>query len=179
MPNTNVGAYIPSTYILDVISEIYNTDVTSPKFKELLVRLVQNLNRMQILLNNKDTGLYPTQEFVCSQQYYPNPTLNSTTTQYPALRNVFRLVINFGSLPNATTKSVAHGITCTSMVTFTRIYGTATNPSTNYIPIPYASCTDVAHNVELNVDATNVNITTGTNRSAYTTTYVILEYLKN
>lgn len=179
MPNTNVGAYIPSTYIFDVISEIYDTDVNSPKFKELLVRLAQNINRVNILVNNKDTGLYDTSEFVCSQQFYPNPTLSSASNQYPALRNVFRKVIKFGALPNAATKSVAHGIICTSLVSFTRIYGCATNPSTSFIPIPYASCTDVAHNVELNADGTNVNITTGTNRSAYTTTYVVLEYLKN
>jgi hypothetical protein len=179
MPNTNVGAYIPSTYIFDVISEIYDVEINSPKFKELLVRLAQNINRVNILVNNKDTGLYDTSEFVNSQQFFPNPALNSSTSQYPALRNVFRKVINFGALPNATTTSVAHGIVCTSLVTFTRIYGCASDPTTSFIPLPYASCTNVAHNVELNADGTNVNITTGTNRSAYTTTYVILEYLKN
>lgn len=179
MPNTNVGAYIPSTYILDVISEIYETDVTSPKFKELLVRLVQNLNRMQILINNKDTGIYDTQEFVNSQQFYPNPALNSTTTQYPALRNVFRKVIKFGALPNAGLKSVPHGIICTTSVTFTRIYATANDVvAKSYLPIPYASPV-LANNIELNADAVNVNITTGINRTAYTITYVILEYLKN
>lgn len=171
------GAYNPTTNIWDV-SQIYSVEVNSPEFKELLVRLYQNLNLLATLVNLKDTGYYDLQEFINGQQYFPNPALSSSTGTMPTYRPVYRKVINFGTLPNTGTKSVAHGITCTTATSFTRIYATATDPvGFNYIPIPYASPT-LINNIELNVDATNVNITTGSNRTAFTITYCILEYLQ-
>ena len=170
--------YIPSTYIWDT-SQIYQVDVTSPEFKELLVRLYQNLNRMAIALNLKDSGYYTLNEFVNSQLWFKDPALNIKTGRYPEYRQVYRKVINFGALPNTALKSVAHGITVTAATTFTRIYATASDTTAfQYLPIPYASPV-LANNIELNVDATNVNITTGSNRSSFNTTYVVLEYIQN
>lgn len=172
----NVGAFVPTNNVWDV-SDIYETEVTSPAFKELLVRLYQNLNLMSLVVNMKDTGLYVDSELVTSNQYFTNPALSSATQQNPTLRPVFRMVVNFGALPNTATKSVAHNINPTLSFTFTRIYGCSTNPLTSYIPLPYASPV-LVNNIELNADATNVNITTGSDRTAYTTTYVVLEYIK-
>jgi hypothetical protein len=174
------GSFIPTNYVWDV-AQVYSTDVTSPEFKELLVRMYQNINNMILALNLKDTGIYNTSPFINSQVFFPNPSLNSSTSQTPEFRQVYRTVINFGALPNAATKSVAHTITCTSNTTFTRIYATASKTTApfSYIPIPYSSTVAAADNVELYVDATNVNITTAINYSAYTTTYVILEYLQD
>ena len=174
----DVGSFIPTSYIWDV-SQLYSVDVNSPEFKELLVRLYQNVNNIAIVLNTKDSGLYERSEFVNGQLYFSDPTLSSQTNVTPVQRQVYRLVVNFGPLPNAATKSVAHGIPITNGYSFTRIYATATDPvAHSYLPIPYASCTDVAHNIELNVDATNVNITTGIDRTAYTIVYAVVEYLK-
>ena len=39
------GAYAPTTFIWDV-EQLQHIEVTSPEFKELLVRLYQNLNLM-------------------------------------------------------------------------------------------------------------------------------------
>lgn len=169
----NVGLYIPTTNVWDV-SELYSVDVTSPEFKELLVRLYQNINNISIAVNLKDSGYYVDQEFVNGQQFF-NPTPN-TTADY---RADFRKLIDFGTLPNAGTKSVPHGITVDANTTWTRIYGAATDP-VNLIglPLPYASPTD-ANEIELYVDATNVNVITGSNRTAFTRCYIILEYLKN
>ena len=63
-------------------------------------------------------------------------------------------------------------------MSWTKIYGTATNASGNGIPIPYADSV-LNNEISINVDLTNVNITTAIDYSAFTTTYVILEYLKN
>lgn len=175
MANNNVGAFIPSTQVWDV-SEIYAA-TNDPKLQELFVRMYQNLNRMAIATNVKDSAYYVQQEFVNGQAYFANPATSSATAQSPSLRQVFRFVLNFGALPNTGTTSVAHGLTPTASWTFTRIYGCATNPSTEYIPIPYSSAT-LINNIELYVDATNVNITTAADYSAYTTTYVIMEYIK-
>lgn len=172
------GSYIPSTQVWDV-SEVYSTEVTSPAFKELLVRMYQNLNLLSLVVNQKDTGIYnDVDEFVNGQTYFPSATTSSSTYSEPVGRNVFRKVVNFGELPNTASKSVAHGITMTDGTTFTRIYGAATNTTAHaYIPLPYASPT-LASSIELSVDGTNVTIITGSNRSSFDVTYVVLEYLK-
>ena len=174
----NIGSFIPTTYVWDV-AILQEIDVTSPEFKELLVRMYQYINLMALSLNTRDAGYYNTSEFVNGQLFFPNPANNSSTTEAPDFRQVYRLVVNFGPLPNTGTTSVPHGLTITPATTFTRIYGAASDQTNElYIPIPYASPT-LANNIELNVDATNVNITTGGNRSTYNVTYVILEYLQS
>lgn len=176
-PQANPGAYVPSTNIWDV-SQVYTVENIDPGLRELLVRMYQNLSNMANLLNIKDSGYYVQNEFLNSQGFFQNPSTTTNTTINPELRNVFRTVVNFGALPNAGATSVNHGISVTSTYTFTRIYGCASNPGTAFIPIPYASSVDVAHNIQLDVNATQVTITTGANYSAYTTTYVVLEYIK-
>lgn len=173
----NPGMLIQTTNVWDA-SQLYQTDVTSPEFKELLVRLYQNINLVAVSLNNKDTGLYEVvDEVVCGQTYFPDPTLNSSTATQPIPRPVFRKTINFGALPNTTFTDVAHGIAPTNSYTFTRIYGTASDTTAHtYLPIPFASPT-LVENIKIEVNGTNVRITTGSNRSSYNVCYVVLEYI--
>lgn len=171
------GAFVPTTNIWDV-SQLYDVDVNTPQFKELLVRLYQNVNNIALVLNIKDSGYYVTSEFVNGQSFFPNPANNSTTATAPTLRQVFRTVVNFGALPNATTKSVPHHIPVTAGFTFTRIYGAASDTTGgNYIPIPYA--TPVSNDIALDVNTTDVTITTADDRTNFTVCYVILEYIKS
>jgi hypothetical protein len=174
----NNGLFVPTSYVWD-ISQLQELDVTDPQFKELIVRLYQNIADIATALNLKDSAYYYLGEFVNGQQYFPNPALTSQTASTARYRQVTRLVVNFGALPNAAgTKSVPHGLTPTTSWSFTRIYATTSDPvNFVYLPIPYAS--SVANdNIELSVDATNVNITVGKDRSAFTITYVVLEFLK-
>lgn len=172
------GIYVPNNYVWDV-AQVGEVDVNSEEFKELLVRLYQNINNITIALNLKESGYYLDAEFINSQLFYPNPALTSSYQDYSKFRNVFRKVIIFGALPAAGTKSVPHGIPVNAAYTFTRIYGVANNQTgMSYLPLPYASPT-LANNIELNVDGTNINITVGTDRSAYTITNIIVEYMKN
>jgi len=166
---SNIGAFIATTNVWDVQS-VQSSDI-DPKLKELFVRLYQNINNISIILNMKDTGFYTNEAFLTGQQYFPNPI--GQTQDY---RQVLRATIDFGALPNAAAKAVAHNIVVTNDFLFTRIYGCATNPSTSYIPLPFASTT-LNENIKLEVDGTNVTITTGINRTAYTSCYVVLEYL--
>lgn len=178
MPNnvSDWGLYIPTTTILDV-GILQDVDVNSPDFKELLVRLYQTVNNIAVATNLKTTGYYLTQEFNTGQLLF------NTTNDITNLRSIYRTTINFGALPAAGTKSVAHGIpnignpTTYSAV---KVYGAATDQTTsNFIPIPYSSATAIADNLELWIDQTNVNIATGGNDySAYTITYVTFEYVK-
>src|SRR5271157_1512774 len=93
------GVYLPTTFIWDV-SQLQRVDVNSKEFKELLIRMYQNLTNMATAINLKDTGYYYQGEFVNGQLYFPNPALSSSTTPPATYRQVFRLVINFGALPN-------------------------------------------------------------------------------
>ena len=168
------GSYTPTTHQLDP-SEVFQTEVNSDEFKQLIVNLYQFGNLLSTILNTKDSAYYMTQEFITGQQFF-NPISNNPNDN----RMSFRKVINFGALGVAT-KSVAHGITVSATTIFTRIYGVAskTTVTRSYLPLPYASSTAVNNNIELSVDATNVTISNGIDRSAYDQCYVVLEYLQN
>jgi hypothetical protein len=166
----NVGAFVPTTSEWD-IGQLQSVDVTSVEFKELLVRLYQNMNTIALSLNIRDAGYYPESEFINGQLYFPASGQN--------YRQVYRKVIDFGVLPNTGTKSVAHGIDMSAaptQFTFTRMYATASDTTNqDFIPIPYAAASGT---ISLSADDTNVYITTTSNRSSFDTTYVVLEYLK-
>jgi len=163
-----------STFLpANAIQSFVPTTINLPQdFLEANPILTDYFKRIVAALNAKDIGQYNTQELLNGQLFF-------TPSDNNAFRAVFRKVIDFGSLPNAATKSVPHGIIILSTTVFTRIYATATDPSTSFIPIPYINTTTPGDSVEISVDATNVNITTTTaNYTGYTTCYVILEYIK-
>lgn len=172
---SNQGSFSPTTFILDV-ENIYRTEVNTPEFKELLVRLYQNLFLMATILNTKHSALYPLQEFCNGQAYFPLVGSSQQTNQY---RQVFRTTIDFGALPNATSIARPHNIDIRTSFRFTRIYGASSDPlNMAYIPLPYAS-SNGTDNIQVDVDVTNVTLTTTKNWSSYTTTYLVLEYVKN
>lgn len=172
----NFGSFVPTTNVWDV-QQLQSLNI-DPQLKELLVRLYQNINNISVVLNTKDSAYYVLEEFLNGQIYFPDPNLNSTTSQKPTFRQVFRTVVNFGALPNAATKSVAHGITFDTNCSVTRIYGAATNStSTSFLPLPYVS-TVLNFQIALTVDNTNVNASTSSDYSDYTRTYIVIEYIK-
>jgi len=166
---TDRGAFLPTTVIIDA-------------GKESLIQIRRTFSDHAEMINNKTTGMHPLEEFVSGSTYFSDPTLNSTTPKSPVQRQEFILTINFGALPNTATKTVAHGIvfpSVTNTFRFVHIRATASDlTGTNYLPIPYASPV-LANNISIDVDATNVSITTGSDRTAYTDTIVVLKYIKD
>ncbi len=174
LPTSN-GAYVVTTNVWDV-SQLYSIDVKSPEFKELLVRLYQNINNIANVLNIKDSGLYPTSEFVTSQSYFPDPAFTSSSTTTPVFRPVFRLVINFPAGLGPGVTAINHNITITANYSFVKIYATASdNIGFNYYPIPWASAAG-ATNIEIRVTATQVIITNNSG-IVFTNCYAVLEYI--
>lgn len=176
MANTinDFGLFLGTTRIFD-LQQVQEATEGSEEDKQLKIALYQAVNDIINALNLKETGYYLAQEFVIGSLYF------NTVNDFNNLRPVYRMVVNFGALPAAGTKSVAHEIpTIGATFSFVKIYATASNPiALTYIPIPYSSASAIANNLEITVDNTNVNITTGgTDYSAYTTTYVVLEYIK-
>lgn len=88
---------------------------------------------------------------------------------------VYQKTINFGALPNAGTKNVAHGIT--GLDRLVAHQGAADNSSTGgNIAIPYGA--DGTSKVYMFVNATNVSIVTASDLTAYDTCYITLFYTK-
>jgi hypothetical protein len=172
------GSFVPITQEYD-ISEIYTTDVTSEAFKELIVRLYEHVNRIGYALNTKDTGIYPLQEFINSQVWFPNLGYSSATPQTATYRQVYRKVVNFGPLPNAGAHPIPHGIVLDASTRVTRIYGAATDPAAlRLIPLPFATPTALNENIELAVVGATVVVTTGINRTNFTDCYIVIEYIR-
>lgn len=166
----NSGYFLPTNYTWN-IQQVQSSNL-SAETKELLVQLYQNIGNMCLAINAKDTAQYAPYEFVTGQSYY-NP--DRTMPFKPG----FRVGIECGQLPNNGSISIAHTIPFASSYTFTFINGAATDPINLFsIPLPYASATDV-ENIKVFIDATHITITTSMDYSAYTKSFIVLEYIKN
>lgn len=175
--SNNFGQFLQTTFILDV-DQIQQIDVKSPEFKELLVRLYQNLNSVILSLNVKDSGYYPYQEFANGKVYNPQAS-NDFENQG---RQVYRTTINFGALPGGAVpnpKSIPHNIPdINTSWRVTYIYGGGTNPTIlEGIPLPYPS-TIPANILEVWVDSVNVNVRTGGKDYSGYLAEIVVEYTK-
>ena len=176
MDNFQDNSYLEQTFVWE-FGVLEDSGIDPVRLQNVFNRLYDLTNRMISAINLKESGIYDELETLASQSYFPVVT-NSNTLNQPLRRTVQRKVINFGSLPNTTTKSVAHGITFQDVAIGTRIIGSATKPGPglSMIPIPFASPT-LADNISVEIDDTNVNVTTGSDRTAYTICYIVIEYL--
>lgn len=144
------------------------------------LQLRKYLNDITIALNVKENGFYLEDETPTGAIFIPIFTTDGATNT--KFRPMFRTVVDFGALPNNSTKTVPHGISTTQNYSVVHLYGAATQPGastlTSSIPIPQAGIPN-NDRIELEIDATNVIITTARNtRSDYTRTFVTIEYIK-
>ena len=88
-------------------------------------------------------------------------------------KQLYRKTVNFGALPNNTTKTVPHNITDLDYVVSIR--GVAVNGSTRII-LPHVSPSTP---VQLYIDGDNIAVTAGAgNFSVYSVSHVVVEYTK-
>jgi hypothetical protein len=87
---------------------------------------------------------------------------------------IYRKVIAFGALPNSTAKSINHNISNIDFIV--KVVGVTTNGS-YYFEIPRAGIPNT-NSVDLYTTKTKITIETSIDYSAYTATYIILEYTK-
>lgn len=178
------GSFVNTTNVWDV-TEIYSTEVTSPEFKELLVRMYQNLNQMSLALNTKTSGYFNTQnqQFVNGNVWFPNPAYSSQTSPFtnPTFRQELQQVLNLPqngggfALPAGATVTINHNITCTTTTTFTGIDGVASDTvGFHYYPINYAG----ASTISAFANGTQVSITNNTAIN-FTVCYVVLRFLQS
>ena len=91
---------------------------------------------------------------------------------------IYKKTISTGTLPNATTKDVAHGISSLSRVLKAEGYAYRSSDSVTYL-IPFASPISATYSISLSVNTTNIQFTTGTDRSDVAESYVTLYYTKS
>lgn len=141
--------------------------------------LVEHLKKISNAINIREIGWFLDEELLSGKQFIPSDSTALLQGTAPQFRTVLRKVIDFGTLPNATTKSVPHGITFDNNFTLVQLYGAATAPGIAAIPIPFLDVINSpALNAEIYIDSTNVVIATTGNLSAYTRCFVTIEYIQ-
>jgi hypothetical protein len=156
-------------------SEIYQGfvpvyDAIPEKWEESRQFLVEQLRRVSNGINTRDRGYYLDTEIITGQLLYPGTTTGTEN------RSILRKVIKFDALPNSANKALPHGITVNANFTLFRIWGAATNPTTNIsIPIPFQQAGSF---VNVYMDATNVNVYASADYSGYTRSNIVVEYVQ-
>lgn len=97
-----------------------------------------------------------------------------TKQQWIDGKTIYRKVVDCGTLPNATTKTVSHGISGIDWVV--RVWGTA--KATSWIPLPWVDKDSSGQCLEVIVDSGDIRLITSNNYSGYTSSYVTIEYTK-
>ena len=153
-----------------VANQVGNTDFPD-NFEDFHEIFEREYKKLLSAVNSKEGGLYLPQELATFNEYFDRDDPQN-------MRNVYRIVVDFGVLPNATEKRVPHNITFNANVRLTRLFGGSSNPSSiQFIPLPFCSTT-LLENVMLEADQEDIIITTGSDRSSFKETTVVMEYTK-
>lgn len=118
-----------------------------------------------VAINARTIGTFDTNQVADGERWFAVGNMK--------LRDGQRKVLQFSSILNGTT-TIPHGINVTSLTYVTRLYGTAVK-NTTFIPLPFVS---VANDfVQLNMDATNVYLTTTSNTYIGYSGTIVVEFL--
>lgn len=107
------------------------------------------------------------------QRSYSTEEVN-TGEKWLSGQPIYRKTIDCGYLPNAGNKTIAHSIIGFDQAI--KIFGVASSALGNNYPLPYVTLTNEL-NINLFVDRTNIELSTGIDRSAFYC-YVTIEYTK-
>lgn len=88
---------------------------------------------------------------------------------------LYQKTISCGTLPNATTKLIAHTITNLDKIITVNGFAHSTD---SILSLPFTSTVSVGANITCYVEGTNIKIITGSNRTVFTVSYVTLQYTK-
>lgn len=131
----------------------------------------RNYKKVVDVVNTKEGGNYLLEEQATFQKYFDENDVQGS-------RDTYRKVINFGRLPNAGTQRVQHNIDVNTNFRLTRMYGASSDVTNlNFISLPFSSPT-LVENVSLEIDNRDVIIITGSDRTSFIETTVVIEYSK-
>ena len=178
----NKGMFLQENSVIDT-GYVNTLEQFKPDdLKQLFIAISEAIDKLNKTVNQKDSALYPLLEFVTGQQFFPDPTLSSTTARPPVARQTTRRTYLFPPLLNAGTQTLAHGIDFNNNVSFVDIWGEANAvglvKQTVSLPFVSVSGNVVAGNIEIYLDAININVTTTGDGTNFTKNYVVVEFLK-
>ena len=144
--------------------------ISTRDFSRDPVELSKGLNRIYVdianAVNARTIGIFPQNvSAITGETWFLGPNV-----KYQTIRQVYP----FGAIVAGATLTIPHGIN--NINQFTRIYGTVITTNPDYRPLPYSAVT-TTENMELYVDATNINIILGAAASDVASGLVVLEYL--
>lgn len=162
--------------------------------KVTLTNAILSGNTVEVIVNRMSTNNLPISETISASSTndtaagtkavydFVNPIKTYSTTEqiigtWIDGKPIYRKTINFGALPNNTTKSINHNINNLDYVT--DIKGIAYNSTSGlYVPLPHVNVFDVNYGLEIYMDNTKVYLLTASDMSAYNNTYITIEYTK-
>jgi hypothetical protein len=147
------------------------------KWEDARPFVVEQLKRHANAINVREIGFFLDEELLSGKSFIPgiNNALDGETSQQ--FRTILRKVVDCGALPNAGLKSVPHGIFIDANFTLIDLFGAATDPIA-LLSFDLGHAAAPPNQVEIYLDAINVNIVTGTNRSTYTRSFITIEYIQ-
>lgn len=90
---------------------------------------------------------------------------------------LYQKTINFGALPDAAEKFVAHNIS--NLDEITRIYGITNNSSGSTFPLPFVNIeVSTGYQILLRATSSDIVVRTGSDRTAFTNTFITVQYTK-
>ncbi|MBR1386294.1 MAG: hypothetical protein IJ568_05650 [Bacilli bacterium] len=92
-------------------------------------------------------------------------------------KTIYIKVIDCGALPNNSIKTIAHDISNIGFLVEPPRGVSYSSSTGHYFPLPYPA-DSISSQVKLWATSTDVKLQTGADRTDYTETYVILEYVK-
>lgn len=90
-------------------------------------------------------------------------------------KKIYKKVVNFGALPNATEKNINTGLSNVNEIV--NIFALGKTSTGTYLLIPYVSTGVATNNIQMNVTANDITIITGIDRTGINAK-VTLEYTK-
>ena len=153
-------------------------DVAPDTWDQAMPFIVEQLKGLANAVNVRTIGFYLDQEVLTGNSFIPGINIASDGGSSQQFRSILRKVIDFGTLPNAMKKSVPHEITFDGNFSLIQMYLSATDP-VNFLAfgLMYWS-NSTPGSIILNMDDTNVNVTTTSDYTAYTRSFVVIEYIQ-
>lgn len=153
-------------------------DTVPSDWKDARPFLVEVLKKISNAVNIREIGWHLDEELLSGKAFIPSatPPGNETPQQF---RQMLRMVVDTGTLPNNGTISIPHNITVDYNFTLINMFGGATDPiNLISLPLPFVDSPVFNFPIEVYMDATNVNIITSSDRTTFTRSFIIIEYIQ-
>ena len=158
--------FVPTPFAFLITSREFPTD-NAQYLEDVLSKMYVDI---QNAVNLREIALYDKAQVTTGQVWF-----SEGDQPYNRLQG-FRQCYTFNSIQNGS-NVIAHNIPIDKNTQFTKIIGTANNPNTKFVPLPYVDGTGGGDNIGLYVDDTNIYIVTSTANWTSFNAIVILEYI--